>query len=135
VRLKSAVSVAIYDEGSASWTVEVAGGERLRCNVLMTAAGQLSRPKMPDVDGLDRFAGASLRSAQWDHDIDPADKRVAVVGSGASAIQIVPSFVNTVKALTVIQRSPSGSSARASAGTAGAPSTPPALRKIDSLYT
>jgi cation diffusion facilitator CzcD-associated flavoprotein CzcO len=106
LRLNTEVTSASYDEASATWTVEVAGGERVRCQVLIMATGQLSRPKMPDVEGLDQFDGASFHSAEWDHEVDLTGKRVAVVGSGASAIQIVPAIVNRVKELTVIQRSP-----------------------------
>jgi len=61
---------------------------------------------MPNVAGLDAFAGKSFHSAQWDHDVDLANKRVAVVGSGASAIQVVPAIADRVKDLTVVQRSP-----------------------------
>ena len=81
------------DEGLGRWTVEVRspeGAEVLEADTVVFACGQLNRPHVPDLEGLDRFAGPTWHSARWDHRVDLAGKRVAVVGSGASAIQFVP---------------------------------------------
>ncbi len=73
-------------------------------NVLVSAAGALSDPKPPDIDGLDSFAGEVFHSAQWNHDYDLTGKRVAVIGTGASAVQIVPEIAEQVAHLDVYQR-------------------------------
>jgi long-subunit acyl-CoA synthetase (AMP-forming)/cation diffusion facilitator CzcD-associated flavoprotein CzcO len=78
----------------------------VKVDALIMATGQLSRPKMPMVDGLDTFGGDSFHSAEWRHDVDLTDKKVVLVGSGASAIQIVPAIADATADLTVVQRSP-----------------------------
>lgn len=107
IRFGAEVVAAAFDEGAAAWTVQLAGGETLTAQVLICATGQLSRPRLPDVPGRASFGGAQFHSAEWDHDVDLAGKRVAVVGGGASAIQIVPAISDEVAHLTVVQRSPS----------------------------
>ncbi|HMD47055.1 MAG TPA: NAD(P)/FAD-dependent oxidoreductase [Acidimicrobiales bacterium] len=94
---------ATWDEVSSRWTVRTPGGE-LTCRVLVWASGPLSQPVLPDVEGLDRFAGRWFHTAAWDHDYDLTDKSVAVVGTGASAIQVVPAIQPLVRRLTVYQR-------------------------------
>ncbi|MBK5218004.1 MAG: NAD(P)/FAD-dependent oxidoreductase, partial [Propionibacteriales bacterium] len=81
-------------------------GETQEVDLLVSAVGQLSRPKMPHIVGLESFEGPAFHSAQWDHSFDPKGKRVAVIGTGASAIQFVPHLAEDVAALTVFQRSP-----------------------------
>jgi cation diffusion facilitator CzcD-associated flavoprotein CzcO len=107
VRFGCEVVAATFAEDAGSWTLELADGERLVVDVLICATGQLSRPKLPDVPGRDTFGGPQFHSAEWDHDVDLADKRVVVVGGGASAIQVVPAIADEVAHLTVVQRSPS----------------------------
>jgi 4-hydroxyacetophenone monooxygenase len=80
--------------------------ETLVANVLVSAVGQLNRPKLPDIPGRDSFAGPAFHSAEWDHDVDLKGKRVAVIGTGASAIQIVPAIADEVEELLVFQRTP-----------------------------
>src|SRR5207302_10773087 len=75
-------------------------------DVLITACGQLSVPKLPPVAGLERFAGPAFHTARWRHDVDLSGKRVAVVGTGCSAIQVVPAIQPLVAQLDVYQRSP-----------------------------
>ncbi|MDT5266502.1 MAG: hypothetical protein QOI90_3128, partial [Mycobacterium sp.] len=106
IRFDTEVASAVFDESTGQWVVTTAAGESLRVDALIMATGQLSRPKMPTVEGLDAFSGDSFHSAQWRHDVDLTDKKVVVVGSGASAIQIVPSIAETAADLTVVQRSP-----------------------------
>lgn len=100
------VVAAAYDEKRATWTVTLDNGETQEVDLLVSAVGQLSRPKMPHIVGLESFEGPAFHSAQWDHSFDPKGKRVAVIGTGASAIQFVPHLAEDVAALTVFQRSP-----------------------------
>ncbi len=106
IRFNTEVVAATWDEPTATWRVEVASGEVLRFNALIAAPGQLSNPKIPDLPGLTDFAGTQFHSAQWRHDVDLTGKKVAVVGSGASAVQVVPAIVERVEKLTLVQRSP-----------------------------
>jgi cation diffusion facilitator CzcD-associated flavoprotein CzcO len=105
VRLGIEVLSAAYDEGTATWTLRLSDGTTHEADVLVTACGQLSTPKLPDVPGLDTFAGKQFHSAQWDHGHRLDGERVAVLGTGASAIQFVPEIAPRVAALTVFQRS------------------------------
>lgn len=106
IQFDTEVTAADFDEASGTWTVSTSRGDTVTADILILATGQLSRPKMPDVEGLATFKGESFHSAQWRHDVDLADKNVVVVGSGASAIQAVPAIADTVAELTVVQRSP-----------------------------
>jgi cation diffusion facilitator CzcD-associated flavoprotein CzcO len=105
VRTGQEVASAEYDETTCRWRVTTTSGEVLEADVLIPAVGQLSRPVVPGLPGAATFAGPSFHSAQWDHTVDLAGKRVAVIGTGASAIQFVPGIVDEVGAMTVFQRS------------------------------
>jgi cation diffusion facilitator CzcD-associated flavoprotein CzcO len=94
-----------FDEDAGVWTLSTSAGE-LRARFVVSACGGLSRPAYPDLPGLDRFAGRTFHSARWDHAFPLAGKRVAVVGTGASAIQIVPAIAPEVGRLFVFQRTP-----------------------------
>ena len=107
VRFGSEVVAASFDEEAGRWSVELAGGDRIECDVLICATGQLSRPRIPAVPGRESFAGRQFHSAEWDHGVELRGKRVAVVGGGASAIQVVPAIADEVEHVTVVQRSPS----------------------------
>ncbi|WP_375574766.1 flavin-containing monooxygenase [Paracidovorax oryzae] len=107
VRLRSEVASAAWDESAQRWMVQLQGGQRLDAQFLVSGTGQLSRPALPAIAGIERFAGPSFHSARWDHGVDLAGKRVAVIGTGASAIQFVPAIAGRVEALHVFQRSPS----------------------------
>ena len=74
-------------------------------DVVVAAVGQLSEPVVPDIPGADTFAGPAFHSARWRHDVDLTGKRVAVIGTGASVVQLVPGIVDEVGAMTVFQRS------------------------------
>jgi cation diffusion facilitator CzcD-associated flavoprotein CzcO len=87
------------------WQIETSDGT-LSARVLIAAPGLLSEPRIPDIPGLDRFKGATFHSARWDHSYDLDGKRVAVMGTGASAIQIVPRIQPQVEQLYVLQRTP-----------------------------
>jgi cation diffusion facilitator CzcD-associated flavoprotein CzcO len=101
--LGTSVEEARWDAATTSWVVRTSAGT-VTCDVLVTASGGLSEPRMPDIEGLDSFTGEVFHSARWDHDVDLTGKRVAVIGTGASSIQIVPEIARTVSHLDVYQR-------------------------------
>lgn len=94
-----------YDEQRHTWRVSTAAGATYEADLVVSALGQLSNPVVPDLPGRDTFAGPAFHSAQWRHDVDLDGARVAVVGTGASAIQFVPGIVDQVASMTVFQRS------------------------------
>jgi len=101
------VERAIYDEASRTWSVHTDDGRVLRCRFLMTAIGLLSAPTMPKIDGVDDFAGRSFHTFYWPSEpLDLSDKRVAVVGTGATAVQVIAEIADKVGDLTVFQRHP-----------------------------
>ncbi|EHR51468.1 putative flavoprotein involved in K+ transport [Saccharomonospora marina XMU15] len=105
VRFGSEVATAEFDENSGTWLVRTTDGEQFATRVFIPATGQLSRPAYPPIPGIDSFQGSSFHSAEWNHDCDLTGKRVAVVGTGASAIQFVPKIQPNVGKLAVFQRS------------------------------
>ena len=105
IRFHSEVLGAVWDDGGQRWRVRTTAGE-FEAEVLVSATGALSDPAVPPLPGLDRFEGRMFHSARWDHDHDLTGKRVAVVGTGASAIQFVPRIQPRVGHLTVFQRTP-----------------------------
>jgi cation diffusion facilitator CzcD-associated flavoprotein CzcO len=98
------VDSARFDEATGSWHVATAAGERLEARALLLGNGALHLPALPDIPGLDTFRGRRFHSAQWDHGYDLTGKRVAVIGTGASAIQFVPQIAPKVAHLDVYQR-------------------------------
>lgn len=106
-RFNTEVSGASFQASENTWQVHLGDGEVLHCKALVTAMGQLSAPSLPKLPGIEQFAGESFHSARWNHQCDLSGKRVAVVGTGASAIQFVPAIVDRVKTLSLFQRSPS----------------------------
>ncbi len=109
VRYRTEVRSMRWDDTDGCWIVEVAGPEgpgTLRAHAVISAVGQLNRPLIPDIDGLDSFAGPCFHSARWDHDVDLRGRRVAVVGTGASAVQFVPEIAPLCESLTIFQRTP-----------------------------
>ena len=108
IRFSTEVEAATWDEGSGTWTVRVrahgGGVDELRATTVISAVGQLNRPVLPDLAGRDDFAGIAMHSAEWRDGTELAGKRVAVVGTGASAFQIVPTIAGQVEQLTVYQR-------------------------------
>jgi cation diffusion facilitator CzcD-associated flavoprotein CzcO len=106
IRFRTGVARARFDESAAMWRVETTRGETIEARIVVSACGALSRPALPDIPGLPSFAGKVFHSARWDHSYPLEGKRVAVVGTGASAIQIVPSIAPRVDRLYVLQRTP-----------------------------
>ncbi|MGW1254373.1 flavin-containing monooxygenase [Streptomyces sp. NPDC002513] len=105
LRFDSEVKLMTWDSGKLHWAIETSGGP-LTADVVVSATGPLPDPKIPDIPGLDGFPGKIFHSARWDHDYDLRGKRVAMVGTGASAIQIVPEIQPVVGRLTLFQRTP-----------------------------
>lgn len=99
------VKQAQYNELDSSWQVTLRDGSVLHSFLLISATGQLSQPALPHLEGIETFQGHSFHSAHWDHSYPLAGKRVAVIGTGASAIQFVPAIANEVKQLKLFQRS------------------------------
>ena len=93
-----------FDEARGEWTAHTQAGATFVAEVLVLATGQLNRPAIPTVAGRERFTGPAFHSARWDHDYDLSGKRVAVVGSGASAVQLVPPVAQVAGSLAVFQR-------------------------------
>jgi 4-hydroxyacetophenone monooxygenase len=106
IRFDTEVVSADYDAATALWTVRTEDGQEISANAVISATGLLNRPKVPPIPGLDRFTGRSFHTARWPEDLDLTGKRVAVVGTGASAMQVVPAVAEQVEHLTVFQRSP-----------------------------
>lgn len=105
VRTGTEVKSASWDEERGRWLLETSAGPH-EADVLVTACGQLSVPSTPPIPGLEEFEGPAFHTAEWRHDVDLTGKRVAVVGTGCSAIQVVPAIQPEVAQLDVYQRSP-----------------------------
>lgn len=109
IRFGTEVTSIELDDETMTWTLclDGAGGEQtLEAHAVISAVGQLNRPQLPSIEGRDSFAGPSFHSAQWDHEVDMAGRRVAVIGTGCSAAQFVPILADEVASLEVFQRTP-----------------------------
>ena len=110
IRFETEVKSADYDKKTQQWKVAVrhADGshETLKTNILISAVGIFNPIKLPGIKGLGRFAGPCFHTAEWPADVDLTGKRVAIIGNGASAMQVGPEIQHTVKSLTIFQRSP-----------------------------
>jgi cation diffusion facilitator CzcD-associated flavoprotein CzcO len=106
IRYGAELTEAVFDETTGRWTVTVNGDETIETQALVTGVGSLHLPKVPDLPGLDTFTGTTFHSSHWDHDHDLTGRRVAVIGTGASAIQFVPRIAEQVAHLDLYQRTP-----------------------------
>ena len=110
IRFNTEVVSATFDEDACRWSLRIqpANGdeETITVQAIISAVGQLSRPKLPEIPGRETFRGPAFHSAQWDHSVDLTGKRVAVIGTGASAAQFVPEIAGEVGELSVFQRTP-----------------------------
>ncbi len=106
IRFNAEAVEARFDDPTGLWTVATADGRRFRARFLVSATGGLSQPAYPDIPGLGQFAGPVFHSARWRHDVELAGKHVAVIGTGASAIQFVPQIAPEVAQLDLYQRTP-----------------------------
>lgn len=106
LRLGQGGAAAVWDDARARWKVTSTTGETREAQVLVMALGQLNRPQLPAIAGRDSFTGPSFHSAEWRHDVALEGKRIAVIGSAASAIQLIPEVAKVASHVTVFQRSP-----------------------------
>ncbi|MFB7716601.1 flavin-containing monooxygenase [Nocardia sp. NPDC056100] len=106
LRLNTTVKQAEFDEGTHRWTVDTEGLGPITARYVIFAYGGLTIPKRPDIPGLDDFAGTTMHSARWDREYDPSGARVAVIGTGSSAAQLIPELAERARTLTVFQRTP-----------------------------
>ncbi|HEY8173531.1 MAG TPA: NAD(P)/FAD-dependent oxidoreductase [Dehalococcoidia bacterium] len=109
IRFGTEVIDATFDDERAQWTLRLrtpAGDETLVAQAMISAVGQLNRPNIPEIAGSETFAGPLFHSARWDHSVDLTGKRVAVIGTGASAAQFIPAIAPDVAELHVFQRTP-----------------------------
>jgi len=104
-RFNSQVVAARFDDSRNLWRIELADGDTVEAQFLVTGVGQLHRPSTPAIPGRDDFSGAQFHSARWDHGVDLAGKRIAVIGNAASAVQFVPQIAPLAAQLTIFQRS------------------------------
>ena len=106
IRFNTKVLGADFDDETDLWRIRTDPGDVVTARFLVNASGVLITPKLPDIDGVDSFAGVTMHTARWDHDQDLTGKRVGIIGTGASAVQVIPEIAPIVKQLTVFQRTP-----------------------------
>jgi cation diffusion facilitator CzcD-associated flavoprotein CzcO len=104
-RFEAEVAAAGFDESRNLWRITLADGDTVEAQFLVTGVGQLHRPAVPAIAGRDAFAGPQFHSARWEHGVDLAGKRIAVIGNAASAVQFVPQIAPLASQLTIFQRS------------------------------
>jgi cation diffusion facilitator CzcD-associated flavoprotein CzcO len=106
MKLNTEIVEARFDEASGTWTLTTDDDDTFTARVVIAGVGGLVDPSYPSIEGLAGFEGDMIHTARWNHDVDLAKKRVAVIGTGASAVQVVPSIASTVSTLKVFQRTP-----------------------------
>lgn len=106
MRFNSAVDGAHWDDDTKIWHVALSGGETVTSRFLITATGYLSQPRKPDIPGIEDFAGRIVHSMDWDDDYSPAGDRIGLIGTGATAVQLIPQLTKQAAELTVYQRTP-----------------------------
>jgi cation diffusion facilitator CzcD-associated flavoprotein CzcO len=106
IRFGTRVTDATFDEQADVWRLSTTDGDPITARFVVNAAGALSQPKYPELDGLTDFDGITMHTSRWDHTVELAGKRVGVIGTGASAVQVIPAIAPSVEKLTVFQRTP-----------------------------
>jgi cation diffusion facilitator CzcD-associated flavoprotein CzcO len=106
IRFNTKVISTEFDDEHGLWRVQTDPGGEVTARYVISASGVLTVPKLPDIDGVDSFAGLTMHTARWDHGQDLTGKRVAIIGTGASAVQVIPEIAPIVQHLTVFQRTP-----------------------------
>lgn len=104
MRFNSVVEGARWDEDNKFWIVNVANNESITATYLLTATGFLSQPRMPDIPGIETFAGKVIHTTKWDDSYDLDGKKAALIGTGATAVQLIPTIAPKLEELTVYQR-------------------------------
>jgi cation diffusion facilitator CzcD-associated flavoprotein CzcO len=106
VRFGTKIMSATFEEERHRWRLETDQGDSITARHVVDATGVLTQPRLPEIEGVETFAGTTLHTARWDHAQSLAGKRVAVIGTGASAVQLIPAIASSVEHLTVFQRTP-----------------------------
>lgn len=106
VRLNSNVASATWNEEAQHWVIEIDGQSPVTARLLFMASGILSQPKVPDIPGMQTFRGSTIHTAQWDESFEPNQQRIALIGTGASAVQALPILAARAAQVTVFQRTP-----------------------------
>ncbi len=106
IRFGADVTGLEFDEETGTWTVRTEGSGDIVAKTVTVASGPLANASFPDIRGIETYEGHKIHSARWDHDFDMAGKRVGVIGTGASAVQIIPELVKTAERVKVFQRTP-----------------------------
>ena len=101
------VEQTTWDEATQRWTVVTDRGDRMRARFVVLANGILTTPKLARIEGMETFKGKSFHTSRWDYTVDLEGKRVGIIGTGATAVQVIPEIAKVVKHLTVFQRTPS----------------------------
>jgi cation diffusion facilitator CzcD-associated flavoprotein CzcO len=107
INFSSDVSDALYDDSTRSWKIKLSKGDTYTCRFLIAGIGLLSQPTMPKIKGIDSFKGPSFHTARWPHSpVDFSEKKVGIIGTGASGVQTIQEICKEVESLTVFQRRP-----------------------------
>ncbi|MGW4736908.1 flavin-containing monooxygenase [Nocardia xishanensis] len=106
IRFRTTITDAGFDEQRHLWRLRTSSGDELRTRYVISATGVLTRPKLPDIPGVGDFGGATMHTSRWDHRESLRGKRVAIIGTGASAVQVIPEIAPEVAHLVVFQRTP-----------------------------
>lgn len=106
LRFNISVDAARFDEAANVWVLDTAQGESITARHVVSATGVFSQPNPPAIPGVEDFAGITMHTARWDHSVDLRGKRVGIIGTGASAVQVIPSIAPDVESLSVFQRTP-----------------------------
>jgi cation diffusion facilitator CzcD-associated flavoprotein CzcO len=106
MRFNTIVESARWDDETRRWQVALSGGEVLSARYLITATGFLSQPKTPDIPGITTFEGKVIHTTEWEDDFDPTGRRIGIIGTGATAVQLIPKLADKAADLTVYQRTP-----------------------------
>src|SRR3954467_12387064 len=106
MRFNTTVEGARWDEDARHWQISLAGGATMTARYLITATGFLSQPAVPDIPGIADFAGKVVHTTQWEDDFDAEGRRIAAIGTGATAVQLIPELAKQAADVTVYQRTP-----------------------------
>lgn len=104
IRLNSSVEKAVFDEDAALWNIHLLDGKIFRARHVVLGSGGLNIPSFPDIQGLNDFKGPAFHTAQWQHGVELENKNIVIIGSAASAIQVVPQIAKIAKKVTIFQR-------------------------------
>lgn len=119
IRFEHNVSGISYDAEAGEWTIDLDGREAVRAKSVIVASGPLANASFPNIPGIEDYEGHKIHSARWDHDYDFTGKKVAVVGTGASGVQIIPELVKVAESVKVFQRTPGWVLPRLNTATSG----------------